>query len=63
MGRPSMGLTKKLIGFDDESIRAVDEWRREQDPIPDFSEAVRKIIKSSAKPAPPKDNDILRKYR
>lgn len=45
MARPELYPSKKLIGFDQETIDAVENWRREQTPIPNYSEAVRTILR------------------
>jgi hypothetical protein len=47
-GRPAEFPNKKLIGFNDEQIAAVNEWRRAQpDPIPNFSEAIRRLVEKA----------------
>lgn len=43
-GRPALFPNKKIIGFSDEQVAAVEEWRREQTPIPNFSEAIRRLV-------------------
>jgi hypothetical protein len=44
MARPEQYPIKKVVGFDDALVRRVDDWRRGQTPIPNFSEAVRALI-------------------
>lgn len=44
MGRPPLYPIKKIIGFDQELLDAIDAWRRTQTPIPNVSEAVRVIL-------------------
>jgi hypothetical protein len=44
MPRPLKFPTKLLIGFDDDAIRAIDDWRRKQDDLPNRSESVRRLI-------------------
>jgi hypothetical protein len=45
MPRPSLYPVKKIIGFDDPLIAAIDEWRRGRQPIPSMSEAIRQILR------------------
>ncbi|MHA6642981.1 hypothetical protein [Mesorhizobium sp. A623] len=44
MARPLTYTNKVLIGFTDEQMQLVDDWRREQSEIPSRSEAVRTLI-------------------
>ena len=44
MGRKMLYPVKKLIGFDHALEARIDEWRRQQSKIPDFSDAVRELI-------------------
>ena len=43
---PDLNFTpvKKVIGFDQAQLSAIDKWRRRQDPIPTVSEAIRKLV-------------------
>jgi hypothetical protein len=42
----SSGLSnRKIIGFDDELVVLINEWRRRQDDLPSFSDAVRELIR------------------
>jgi hypothetical protein len=44
LSRPEIYPNKKLIGFDDETLKLIDGWRRKQTPIPNFSDAVRELV-------------------
>jgi hypothetical protein len=44
MPRPEKFPIKKVIGFEETQLKAVDEWRRRQTPIPSVSEAIRQLI-------------------
>ena len=44
MPRPELYPVKKVIGFDQAQLSAIDKWRRRQDPIPSVSEAIRKLV-------------------
>jgi hypothetical protein len=45
MPRPEQYPEKKLIGFTSETVERVEEWRRRQpSPMPNFSEAVRRLV-------------------
>jgi hypothetical protein len=44
MPRPLKFPTKLLIGFDDDTIKAIDGWRREQEDLPNRSESVRRLV-------------------
>ena len=44
MPRPQLYPVKKVIGFDETMLKAVDEWRRGRTPIPTVSEAIRQIL-------------------
>jgi hypothetical protein len=43
-GRPEKFPIKKVLGFDREMLAAIDEWRRQQTPIPSVSEAIRALV-------------------
>lgn len=49
MARPEKFPIKKLIGFDQELMDALDSYRRDQDAIPNISEAIRDILTASLK--------------
>jgi hypothetical protein len=53
MPRPLKFPTKLLIGFDDQQLAALDEWRRKQRDLPTRSEAIRRIV-DKALAAPPR---------
>jgi hypothetical protein len=44
MSRSEIFPIKKVIGFEQEQLDAVDDWRRRQSPIPNVSEAIRRLI-------------------
>ena len=44
MARPELYPVKKVIGFDETLLKAIDEWRRTRTPIPTVSEAIRQIL-------------------
>jgi hypothetical protein len=44
MPRPELYPVKKVIGFDQAQLSAIDKWRRRQTPIPTVSEAIRKLV-------------------
>jgi hypothetical protein len=43
-GRPEKYPVKKVIGFDQEMLDAIDEWRRQKTPIPTVSDAIRALL-------------------
>lgn len=44
MARPTAYPIKKVIGFDQGTLDAIDAYRREQTPIPNQSEAIRRLV-------------------
>lgn len=44
MPKPLRFPTKVLIGFNDEMIDHLDEWRRQQEDLPNRSEAIRRLV-------------------
>ena len=44
MPKPLKFPTKLLIGFDDAAIKAIDDWRRQQEDLPNRSESVRRLV-------------------
>jgi hypothetical protein len=42
--RPELYPVKKVIGFDQALLDAIDNWRRTQAPIPTVSEAIRQLV-------------------
>ena len=49
LGRPEVYPIKKVIGFDEDMLGAVDDWRRKQKPIPNVSEAIRRLVEKGLK--------------
>lgn len=45
MARPEQFPIKKVIGFDQQMMDALEAYRREQDIIPNVSEAIRTILR------------------
>lgn len=43
-GRPEQFPVKKVLGFDQAMIDAIDAWRRDQPTIPNQSQAIRSIL-------------------
>jgi len=54
IGRPETHPIKKVIGFSEDMIDAVDRWRAKQKPVPNQSEAIRRLVELGLK-AKPKD--------
>jgi hypothetical protein len=44
IGRPETHPVKKVIGFTEEMIAAVESWRAKQKPVPNLSEAIRRLV-------------------
>ena len=44
MSRPELYPFKKMIGFNADMLDAIEKWRAEQRPIPNFSDAIRQLI-------------------
>lgn len=44
MARPTLYPIKKVVGFTPEMLAGIDDWRREQSPIPTVSDAIRQIL-------------------
>ena len=49
IGRPETHPVKKVIGFSEEMIAAVEAWRAKQKPIPNLSEAIRRLVELGLK--------------
>ena len=47
MGRPELYPIKKVIGFDEKMLEAIEKWRAKQKPIPTVSDAIRLLVKSA----------------
>lgn len=45
LARPIAFPVKKVVGFDQETIDAIEAYRRDQTPIPNQSEAIRSILR------------------
>ncbi len=44
IGRPETHPVKKVLGFTEEMIAAVEIWRAKQKPVPNLSEAIRRLV-------------------
>ena len=44
MPRPELYPVKKIVGFDEGTIAAIEKWRAKQRPIPNVSEAIRRLV-------------------
>ena len=44
MGRPELYPVKKVIGFERKMLAAIEKWRAKQRPIPNVSEAIRRLV-------------------
>jgi hypothetical protein len=44
MPKPLKFPIKLLIGFDDAALKAIDDWRRQQEDLPNRSESVRRLV-------------------
>ena len=44
MPRPELYPVKKIVGFDDAMIHSIERWRAKQKPIPNASEAIRRLV-------------------
>jgi hypothetical protein len=49
IGRPETHPVKKVIGFSEEMIRSVERWRAKQKPVPNMSEAIRRLVELGLK--------------
>jgi hypothetical protein len=47
MARPELYPVKKVIGFDQDMLDAIDKWRRKQIPITSASEAIRRLVETA----------------
>jgi hypothetical protein len=54
MPRPELYPVKKIIGFNNSMIDAIEKWRTKQRPIPTVSEAIRQLIMIALKIKPGK---------
>ena len=44
MPRPELFPVKKVVGFNQEMIDAIDKWRAKKSPLPNVSEAIRQLV-------------------
>jgi hypothetical protein len=49
IGRPETHPVKKIIGFSDNMLSAVERWRAKQKPVPNLSEAIRRLVELGLK--------------
>ena len=49
IGRPKTHPVKKVLGFTEEMIAAVESWRAKQQPVPNLSEAIRRLVELGLK--------------
>ena len=49
IGRPETHPIKKVLGFTEEMVAAVESWRAKQKPVPNFSEAIRRLVELGLK--------------
>lgn len=49
LARPEIYPVKKVIGFDQGMLDAIDDWRRKQKPIPTVSDAIRRLVELGLK--------------
>ena len=49
IGRPETHPVKKVIGFTEEMVDAVETWRAKQKPVPNLSEAIRRLVELGLK--------------
>ena len=46
MPRPELYPVKKVVGFDQTMIDAVEKWRSKQRPVPNLPEAIRRLVET-----------------
>jgi len=49
MPRPELYPVKKVVGFDQEMLDAIEKWRAKQSPIPNVSDAIRRLVEIGLK--------------
>ncbi|WAC26427.1 hypothetical protein [Ancylobacter sp. SL191] len=64
MARPLRFPFKKLVAFDQDTIDGIEQWRREQSPIPSEADAIRLIVRDwlighGLMPLPPEPDEAL----
>lgn len=52
IGRPETHPVKKVIGFTEEMLTDVETWRAKQKPVPNLSEAIRRLVELGLKAKP-----------
>ena len=53
MPRPELYPVKKVVGFDQTMIDAVEKWRSKQRPVPNLPEAIRRLVELSLQSSEP----------
>jgi hypothetical protein len=54
IGRPETHPVKKVIGFTEEMIEAIEAWRvKQKAPVPNMSEAIRQLVEAGLRVKPP----------
>ena len=49
IGRPETHPIKKVIGLTQEMVDAIETWRSKQKPVPNLSEAIRRLVEIGLK--------------
>jgi hypothetical protein len=49
MPRPELFPVKKVVGFDQAMMDDIEKWRAKQQPIPNVSEAIRRLVELGLK--------------
>lgn len=49
MPRPELYPVKKVVGFTEAMLEAIDKWRAKQRPIPNVSDAIRELVEIGLK--------------
>jgi hypothetical protein len=49
MPRRELFPVKKVVGFEQSMIDAIEKWRAKQTPIPNVSEAIRRLVELALK--------------
>jgi hypothetical protein len=49
IGRPETHPVKKMVGFTEGMIADVESWRAKQKPVPNLSEAIRRLVELGLK--------------
>ena len=52
MAKPEKFPVKKVIGFDRQMLEEIEAYRRTQDPIPNVSEAIRRLVAVALQASP-----------